>query len=108
MADWNMNQYSWIERLVFNVFKFEEPGTIKILVSDSISHPHRVMVTTQPWSVEGWKTRLEFYAYDRARPGTNMIWIGYHAGPDRCIFVKGDEADTIPGWSCQFKFWVPK
>lgn len=103
-----MNRDGWTERLEFNVFKFEEPATIKIYVVESSSPPYRIMANREPWALQGWKKRLEFYAYARPRPGTQPVWVGYQDDPQRCIFVKGEQGDTMPGWERRLEFWVPK
>lgn len=109
MPDWGqMNKYGWTERLDFEVFKYQEPGTIKINVLECLLGVHRAMATLDSISLEGWKKRLEFYAYDRERPGTQMIWVAYRGDPDRCIFLKGGQADKLEGWERKFEFWVPK
>lgn len=109
LSSWvGMDRDGFTERLVFNVFKFQEPGLIKIYVVESSSMPRRVMVRREPGVTEGWKTRHEFYAYGSPRPGTNMIWVAYRGDPDRCIFLKGDREDTLEGWERRLEFWVPK
>lgn len=108
MTEWRpMNRDGWTDRLNFNVFKFEEPSTIKIFVVESTSGSHRVMVNREPWALEGWKKRCEFNAYGRARPGTQAMWIGYKDDPDRCVFVKGGRGEAMEGWERRLEFWVP-
>lgn len=108
MPDWKrMDQDGWTERLAFQVFKFEEPGTIRIEVKESVSS-NRIMVNLGQWSREGWKTRLRFYAYGEARPGTKMIWVAHREDPDRCIFLLGKRSDKLEGWERRLEFWVPK
>lgn len=108
MADWAcMDTSGWTERLDFQVFKYEEPGTIRIDVAEEHSS-QRVMVNADRWSEEGWKNRLTFYAFGQARPGTKMIWVAYRADPDRCIFLKGGRDDKLEGWERRLEFWVPK
>lgn len=109
MADWEpVDKGGWVERLDFQVFKYEEPGTIRIDVTEKHESSHRVMVNADRWSGEGWKHRLTFYAYGQARPGTRMVWVAYRADPDRCIFLKGGRDDRLEGWERRLEFWVPK
>lgn len=103
-----MNRDGWTERLIFNVFKYQEPGTSKVSVTKSTNGSRRIMVSREPWAVSEWEPLLEFYAYDEQRPGTYPIWVAYHSDPDRCIFMKGGRADILPGWERRFEFWVPK
>lgn len=108
MPDWNsMNRNEWLERLDFQVFRFEEPGTIKLYVVESTNSTYRVLVNREPWALEGWKRRLEFHAYGQPRPGTQAVWVGYCGNPDRCIFVKGGRGEQISGWDRRLEFWVP-
>lgn len=108
MPDWiSMDRDGWTERLDFKVFKFDEPGTIKIFVSECL-WPHRVMVDRKQCCLEGWKERLVFNAYGRPRPRTDLIWIGYRGDPDRCIFVKGNGAEPVEDWERRLEFWVPR
>lgn len=103
-----MDRDGFTERLQFNVFQFEEPGLIKIYVVESKAAPRRVLASRDPSVLEGWKKRLEFYAYGTRRPGTHLIWVAYRADPDRCIFLKGGPEDTLEGWERRLDFWVPK
>lgn len=102
-----MNRNEWLERLDFQVFRFEEPGTIKLYVVESTNSTYRVLVNREPWALEGWKRRLEFHAYGQPRPGTQAVWVGYCGNPDRCIFVKGGRGEQISGWDRRLEFWVP-
>lgn len=54
-----------------------------------------------------WDAEIEFWAYDRARPGTQMIWVCCQDGPARRIFVKGENDHEMEGWRRVFQFWVP-
>lgn len=110
LPDWGaMNKSGWTERLDFKVFKYKEPRTILISVLESTSSPQRMMANLNDHSIEGWKKRLEFYAYGKARPGTQMIWVAHRGDPERCIFLKGGLPDTsLDGWRRKFEFWVPK
>lgn len=103
-----MNRDGFTERLVLNVFQFQEHGLVKIHVVESSSPPRRVMISREPGVSSGWKTRLEFFAYSCPRPGTNMVWVAYRSDPDRCIFLKGDREDKLEGWERKLEFWVPK
>lgn len=103
-----MTRDGFTERLEFDVFQFEEPGLIKIYVIEGTSSPRRVMAGRDPGIPDGWKKRLEFYAYGSPRPGTYRVWIAYRADPDRCLFMKGDGAEAWEGWECRLEFWVPK
>lgn len=109
MCDWkDMNRDGWTERLVFNVFQYEEPGMFKVTVKKATTGSTRQMVNREPWHTDGWDAYLEFFAYERQRPGTHMIWIAYHSDPERCIFLKGNHTDVLPGWERRLEFWVPK
>lgn len=103
-----MDRDGFTERLMFNVFKFMEPGLIKIYVLESSSAPRRVMVRQESGALTGWKARLEFFAYSSPRPGTDLIWVAYRGDPDRCIFLKGGREDILEGWERKLEFWVPK
>lgn len=117
-ADWkNMNRDGWTERLVFNVFKFEELGTFKVNVQiTTATGANQILVNREPhpmnrWVNLGWKNLLHFYAYSEQRPGTHAISVAYHSEPERSIFLKGDpidRVDTLPGWERTLQFWVPK
>lgn len=96
----------WVQRLNFEVFKFEEPGTIRIDVTDQ-HDPHRVMVNPAGWSATGWEPLLTFYVYAQQRPGTQMIWVAFGTNPERCIFMKGGVSDKLEGWERRMEFWVP-
>lgn len=105
MPSWGcMDTAGWTERLDFKVFKYEEPGTIRVDVAEQ-HNSHRMMVNT---SVPGWQHRLTFHAYGQQRQGTQYIWVGYQAEPDKCIFVKGERGDSLDGWKRILEFWVPK
>ncbi|KAL0638665.1 hypothetical protein Q9L58_002243 [Maublancomyces gigas] len=104
----NMDKDGWTERLVFNVFKYQEPGTFKVAVTINTTGSRRVMVNREPWNTPGWDDFLEFYAYERQRPGTHMVWIAYRSDPERCIFLKGSPTDVLPGWERRLEFWAPK
>lgn len=94
----------WTERMQFNVFKFQEPGTIRMEVTEQFN-THRMMVNgTQG----GWSHRLAFFAYNRPRPGTEYVWVAFREDPDRCLFLKGKPSDTLEGWERTLEFWVPK
>lgn len=109
MADWEpVSSPGWQERLTFNVFRYEEPGMIKIHLYESISPTGRTMATISPSTAKGWTKRLEFFVYSSQRPGTDMIWIAYCGDPQRCIFVRGGPSDTLNGWERMFGFWVPE
>lgn len=105
-----MNRDGWTERLVFKVFKFEEPGTFKVILkmATTATGATHVLANREPCSKDGWKYLLQFYAYSEQRPGTDAIWVAYHSTPERCIFLKGDRTDIFPGWERTFEFWVPK
>lgn len=103
-----MTRDEWIERLEFSVFKFHEPGLIKICVVESIKPPRRLMVSQESGIPDGWKHRMDFYAYARPRPGTYLIWVAYRGDPDRCLFMKGQSTDVLEGWERKLEFWVPK
>lgn len=111
MADWgNMDINGWTLRLELKIFKFQEAGTIKLYVSESYTDHtrHRIMVDQVATTRDGWRPRMEFYAYSRPRPGTSLIWVGHKADPERCIFAKGGSAGLMPRWSSWLEFWVPK
>lgn len=104
MPAWvGMDKDGWIERTEFNVFRYEEPGTIRIDVTEQ-HDSHRMMVNTNK---PEWKHRLTFYAYGKPRPGTRYVWVAFRADPDRCIFLKGTQADCLAGWERVLEFWVP-
>lgn len=109
MITWDKpNQDEWTTRLEFGVFKFDEPGLIKIYVVESTKSPSRVMVTQESSVSEGWKRRMEFYAFSRPRPGTFLIWVAYRGDPDRCVLMRGLRTDVLEGWERKLEFWVPK
>lgn len=89
------------------MFKFDEPGLIKIHVLESVNPPKRVMVTQESSVSEGWEHRMDFYAYGRPRPGAYLIWVAYRGDPDRCIFMRGLRTDVLEGWERRLEFWVP-
>lgn len=103
-----MTRDEWIERLEFKAFKFHEPGLIRVIILETTKPPGRVMVTTEATIPEGWKHRMEFFAYDRPRPGTYLIWVAYRGDPDRCLLMKGQREDVLEGWERKLEFWVPK
>lgn len=111
MTDWeNMSLYGWMLRLQLKVFRFQEPGTIKVFVAESTDDEkrHRIIVSLQEWHGPMWQPRMEFYAYGQPRPGTDLIWVGKQDNPERCIFVKEDKNDVMTDWKHMFDFWVPK
>lgn len=98
-----MDRDGWAERTSFEVYKFEEPGTIRVDVVEQ-HDTHRVMVNRNQ---HGWNPRLVFYAYPQPRPGTEYVWVAFRADPDRCLFLKGAKGDCLEGWERVLEFWVP-
>lgn len=102
---------TWTDRLDFQVFRFAEVDTIKITVGEnSGGKPRRIYVVENKGALPvGWQERLHFYAFKTERPNTEMISVGRARDLDseRCIFVRGNHADKLPGWNEKFVFWVP-
>lgn len=98
-----MDRDGWTERTSFQVFKFEEPGTVRVDVVEQL-HTHRAMVNRKK---QGWTHRLAFYAYPVPREGTEYVWVAFQAEPDRCLFVKGTKGERLEGWEKRLEFWVP-
>lgn len=104
MPGWvNMDRDGWTERTAFEVFKFEEPGTVRVDVTERLD-PH-CMVVNRPQP--GWNRRMTFYAYAQHRPGT--VWVGVllQTDPHRCVFVRGNGGEGLQGWERIMEFWVP-
>lgn len=91
----------------FKVFKFQEPGLIKIFVMGKNSPQRMLAVRGQNGLDRWWKVYFHFWAYSEPRPGTQRIWVGYQDGPERGIFVKGNNRDGMEEWEERCEFWVP-
>lgn len=102
----------WINRLEFNVFRFEEIDTIRISIlylgkDDQI---HRAWASLDKHSPHyNQFEQLHFYAYKSERRGTEMISVGSRncQGFTTDLFVRGDHVDKLSGWEEKFVFWVP-
>lgn len=107
-ASHEQDKWGWTKRFVFKAFKFSEVGTIKITIAESSEGPHRsnAFLPTSNVSVGWTKERIHFYAFESWRPNTEMISVGYADDPERCIYVRGDHANKLSGWSEKFVFWV--
>lgn len=103
MPGWvGMNRDGWTERTSFQVFKYQEPGTMRVDVIEQ-HDSHRVLVNR---SQERWTHRLTFYVFPKHRIGTEYVWVAYRADPERCLFLKGGE-EGLEGWEKVLEFWAP-
>lgn len=107
-AEWRADrpEDDWKLRMDFKVFRFQEPGLVKIFVMLK-SPPWRMLAVRDKSKVSHlWKLHLDFWAYGEPQPGTQRIWSGFQAKTNMVIFVKGGR-EGMEDWAEQCEFWVP-
>ncbi|KAI5853276.1 hypothetical protein DFP73DRAFT_535853 [Morchella snyderi] len=104
-----LKREGWIVRFELKCFKLMEIGTVKITTMGSKTGPVRMnaFLDTSSCDRNCWGDLVIFYAFGSWRPNTEMISVGYAENPERCIFIRGDHANKLAGWSEKFVFWVP-
>ena len=122
-----MNIPGWKHHIDFFAFKSEMPGTIRIAVGEA-HNPHRMMFnhasldqskwnSGQKMDVQGWKHKMEFWAYPTKQHGTMRIAVGQAHNPHRMAMnldcekqgrwdCPGITKMDVQGWEHHTEFWV--
>lgn len=102
-----MNDSKWKEHLQLNVFKSQQPGTVKVCVLRQKGR-YRMQCTMGRENLgEPWKKEIEFWVYPDPSPKTTMVQIIYLNELRGCI-VELEEAETkVENWQSRFSIWLP-
>jgi hypothetical protein len=124
----DMSVEGWRHQMHFWAFASQAPGTIRVAVGTADS-PSRVFLNhpSQPQSfwnegnsmeILGWSHHFDFWAFERAQPGTIRICVGQsdgdgvhrcfinHPTHDQKTWDEGTVTMSALGWDQYLEFWA--